>query len=564
MWSVLSDNSAVEHDSQAGNGNRKPEKWEVTPDGLPPKIAAPRADTFEQFLYEKKLWFPDSAPDLCVLSMKADLEPKYRVYNVISGKELYRIVRNPGWNGPFVMSADGRYVAGMESGHSKTRLLVHERNGRTVKIAIGRIKDSLIQFLPGNRLLTACNSIFKSDAPDEKQIRTDGPATVTIWDLTSGNEIRRFNTPNSHFSAAAVSVGGRNLAMIANGQLLVYDISTGARAGVVNFSAGAGFARLESQKLRFSRDGSKLAGYFTQDRDDETDPLDYVLCWDVKTGKQLSNSRVQVGAYRNAVKVEGYARRKRPQWTQNDRAVILGSSIIDVASGREIWSPTAVTNSRNRKEFRLLRFCDDHSILVKHGNHLKRLDVPIGRALESQLALENNAPAHVRPGGKVSIVLNIGEIRYGRKEATEKLLRDTMARRLQALGIQVAQGQPTVLEVHYTESKGEILGVYRLNPDRFGLPSAEDFTGRTVEATKAVLKFAWLIDDHFEPVWSDASIIDPQFLFLRRDSGNRAAHEKMLENVQKKLAKLSLPYFIARQPNLSPLPLRSPLNNPAR
>lgn len=565
LW-VLFDGSTAGKDMDPSDITAiKPKAWNVRAESIPQRRPLPRGEEFSLAnLRKSRVWSPTVAPELCVVTMNPREQPDVVVYNVISGTKLFDLDESLGWSHTIQISSDARYIVGATSEGKRGRLTVRDRNGRITTIDAGRFMKALVRFLPRNRLLIAANEVVKRDTPVGTQLEPDGPGKVRLWDLETGRLLRSFPTPNSEFNKADVSPGGGYLATVIAQQLTVYDLATGETVGITDLPAGETAGSLELRNLRFSHDGSKLAGYFTESPDGRFDTSNRILCWNFKTGNGMSNVEFDIDVARDAVDLDTFASSRRIEWTEHDEAVVLNSAVIDVKSGRIVWTPFQIKDYRNTKSYKFLRFCDNHSILIRYDEELRRLEIPIDRALKSLAALHANSPAYVKPGQTVSLALRVGEIRYGRKEATEQLLRKALTERLSRLGFKVSGGQPTVFEIDYSEAPGRLLSVIRQDLLKFNISLTPRANEQTIQGTRAVLRFAWTVQGRVDPVWSNTEIVEPNFLFQLSELSNRGAREGSLRKVVEKLLQLPVPYFIAKRPELVPLPVRKRLDKPPR
>jgi len=145
-------------------------------------------------------------------------------------------------------------------------------------------------------------------APDGRTLLTIGKKQVTLWDVTTRKEVRRFESPQGDFGifALAFSPNGKVLASgCRNGPVRLWEVATGKQRLALPDSRADG-------ALAFSPNGAALAGVTPNG-----DTIDF---WDARTGQARSPLRGhQGGAYSVAFAADG----RRLASASQDTTVLL-------------------------------------------------------------------------------------------------------------------------------------------------------------------------------------------------------------------------------------------------
>ncbi|MGD2207204.1 MAG: WD40 repeat domain-containing protein, partial [Anaerolineae bacterium] len=217
----------------AGGSHGKVRIWEVTggPAASWPEVAAFGAPSGHLVF----------SPDGRLLATSSYEETK--LWDVATWQELRRI----DGIGTTCFSPDGRWLAATtaESGTDKTVLwdVQSGERGRSFDGSVGA-------FLPGEMLLTT--------------YRQSG---VTVWDITSGEEVRFYARMGRYFSPDGQLSASRGQ----NGQAILFDMETGEEVHVL------GKPGTDVLRLAFSPDGALLASTRRM--------WQTVTLWDVSTGQ---------------------------------------------------------------------------------------------------------------------------------------------------------------------------------------------------------------------------------------------------------------------------------------
>jgi len=193
---------------------------------------------------------------------------------------------------------------------------------------------------------------------------------------------------------------------------------------------------------------------------------------------------------------------------------------------------------------------NDRMLITTGPDKAKRLEVVVvpWSKIDAALKLvdDPSTKAFVRPGGSVSLKIDVDKVIHGDPEATRDELARILAARLQADGISVAKGMPTVFHARYTEAKGETLHEMKSQPGGYPNPFGGTPTGRTVQATKGACILMWEVVGKKAPLWTSKVDYNPTSMRIQGNELNDAkAREQSFQQMTYTLAGEAIPFFIS-------------------
>jgi len=368
---------------------------------------------------------------------------------------------------------------------------------------------------------------------------------VSAWDVETGKLVSEMLAPPSFAKeGVAISPGGRYLALISNEpHLVVFDLTNGRKVGELPIPNPG-----HPEGLTFSPDGTELAGVFAPGTDTK------VLVWDVAKGEVVVDHTIK-----GMVKLNTPGGQNTPghtvEWLPDGSAWLLyGHTLVDRANGRIVWTFRPAEGDFSPGPRVLL---DADRMLATVGppdaRRLQVIPLPWAKIDAALKAIEAKAPAHVRAGEAVSLKVEVGKVRFGTPEGTRAEILKALTERLEAEGIEVAEGRPTVLHARYTEAAGETLQVVRSNGPLPGFGGGTP-TGQTVQATKAACDLTWEVAGGKKTLWADHMDFDPRNLMVRGEASDAKAREAVFGMIRGGLTGRLLPYFIPKDAALATLP----------
>jgi WD40 repeat protein len=378
---------------------------------------------------------------------------------------------------------------------------------------------------------------------------------ISVWDIQTGKLAREIlGPPSFRREAATISPGGRYLALVSNdSSLIVYDLTTGTKAGELLIPK-TDAVYLSPEGLSFSPDGTEIAGLFTGGTESKLLVWDLVKCEIVVDHTLVGNPKLNIPG---AQSYKGRA----VDWLPDGSAWLLfGHSLVDRAGGRIVWNFQSQPGDFSPDPRMLID--EDHMIITTGPRTARRIEIATlpWKTIDGALkAIEANTPAHVKPGQAVSLVVDVGNLRFGTPAQTREGIIKSLTERLKLEGIPVADGQATVLHIRYGEAAGEVLREYRSNGPMMGFGGTP--TGRTVQATKALCSVAWELTGQKKPLWASQLDFDPSSLSIRGDASDAKAREAAFGVLQIRLAGVQFPYFIPKANTVASLPGTSVLGS---
>lgn len=295
----------------------------------------------------------------------------------------------------------------------------------------------------------------------------------------------------------------------------------------------------------------------------------HVLSWTV-ANKELVVEHLIVGDVKHTAK--GAFSYKGPgfEWLPDGSACLLyGHAIIDRGTGRLVWLIRPADEDIYPAQRRVL---DNDHVAVALGpfNGAKKislLKLPWARIDAALKRLASNVEAHVRPGSSISLHVEVGPVRQGTPDRAKADLIAALTERLEADGIKVADAQPTILSVKYSEREGATLHEMKSQggPGGFpGLPGSNAVaTGRTIQGTRAICDVTFKVAGRVQ--WSNQFDMDPHTVIVRDEASDAAARSATFRMVKSALTQQPIPYFVPKDTELATLPgtTQLPTSTPA-
>ena len=442
------------------------------------------------------------------------------------------------------LSPDGEYMLDVADGLSKDTQGVQVWSFKTGGL-VNRFNDSdhlafiyLLDFAGPGKIISTLSH---------------GSGRFDIWDIATGKKARSVAGDSVYtHETVAFSPGRRTLAVAnPNAHVLIYDLTTGRLAGDLAVTKRPDLPG-RTKSLRFSPDGTELCALVESGRDTR------LLVWTVAK-PEIVVDHTFVGDPKHMA--PGSFSYKGPdiEWLPDGSAWLLhGHVIVDRAGGRPVWM------LRTAKWFLdpgPRRMIDNDRVLVVTGpDKAKRLEVvtlPWPKIDASVKAMESpDVPAFVRPGGSVSLKVEVSRVQNSTTAAVREELTKVLTSRLMSDGIKVADGQSAVLHARYGEATGETLHEVQRQggPGPFAQMTP---TGRSVQATKGACWLTWEVMNGklTKAVWGGQVEYNPLSMTVRgNDLNNATVRAQMFEGLKYQLAGEPIPFFVPKDETQSILP----------
>lgn len=463
-----------------------------------------------------------------------------QVFDLRTKEAVGEIRGQQDFNDEVKLSPDGQYLlaefkGGPPSG-ARSVAIWSFRTGQIEKTIVASPTPAfigLLGFARGNLAVTS-RYIGKGDL-------------ISFWDVSTGKLAREIlGPPSFKKESVAFSPGGRYLALVSNDPLLlVADITDGTLAGQAVIPKGSALY-LQPVGLKFSPDGTELAGLFTAAPDTR------LMVWDVATGKVVVEHLIKGDPKLNVLGAGSYPGRP-VEWLPDGSAWLLyGHTLVDRVHGRPVWN---FRGGPGDFEVGYRVMADNErllSIVGKTGNHrLEIIPLPWAKIDASLKAIDAKAPAFVRPGQPVTLKVDVDAVRFGNAEEVRAALTKTLTERLAGDGIPVAPGQAAVLHATYGEGQGKTLNVVEGRGPMPGFGGTP--TGRTVQATKAECAIAWEVPG-LGALWAERIDFDPTNLMVQGEATDARARDAAFGALRHRLNGLPIPYFLPKGGQLTSLP----------
>lgn len=506
--------------------------WNVSPDPSPAAVTWPETMNLSipLPLPGRTVVYPATPSPFLTVGVGPGNGNNAAVWNVFEQRQTGKIIEAVESVGfMFAASPDGVYLA--------AQILPNQEapGVKLYRFDSGTYERAIVCDQPGFRI-----NAFEFADPTRLVTLTSGRngsrfvSHFRVWNVTSGDLIHELSVDRPVLrSAWALSPGGRYVAVHSPGSHIeFYDLGLGDVAGQAQFSRqGSNLF----QGMSFSPDGSQLAiamGSLNT----------RLLFLDLKTGKpidelEISGKTVASGAYHGTA----------IEWLGDRGWCLFGTNIVDRRARRVVWTLDVPLGDRltARRTLPGGWLCVSGS---RSKSHLAFLPIPWDRIDASLAAMNSDADAHLKPGDKISLEIQLGELRFGSTGETIGRLTKVFRERLEPDGIVLADDQPLILAVDYSESAGTTLSEDSRN--------GPNTTGRKVEATKTHLKMKVFSRGRDTPLWSHEFAHDPKIVTIigNAERNSASARDASFQQLLYALGSQPLPYFIPRDEMLSQLP----------
>lgn len=480
-----------------------------------------------------QLTYPATPSPFVVVGLNAAGGKGVQVWNLLTQKKAGQLTEpvEKVMGAEFALSPDGQYLAarGLVSGHSSTLRLWSFQTGRLAREL--PCDDPLInlqafEFLSAERLMT-----YTFGAGGGRFVYR-----LRVWDVATGQRLHELELTETYQRAKmAVSPGGRYLVALGSREtLLVWDLQAGTLAGKADVQTLLVHSPGAYQGMSFAPDGKLLAMVYA-------DTNSKVVFLDMASGTiadqfELAGKPPTASAYRG----------EAVEWLGDRGWCLFGGTVIDRTTRRVVWNlDLPITDRLTPRRTLPGGWIAATGPYAKH--EIRFLPIPWDKIEASLAAMQGADQPHLKPGLSVSLNIRIEKLRFGTPEDTSARLADLFRERFQGDGIGVADDQPVVLNVSYSESVGETLH------ERKGISGPP--TGRTVQATKVEVKMSLTTRAGNRSLWAQEFAYDPHLVtIINQQASDASARDAILRQLIYQLSATPIPYFVPQDKALSPLP----------
>ena len=568
ITSKQKEETAAQNNSTKPATPTKPEKAEQVWTSMvdPPVVTAewPESSRLKIDLknVEEKLIVPNCFSPFAGLLFKGRDPYQLEIWNLATEKKISQISISTPQNWivllpTFKLSADGKFLL----------LSVIERDSKVPRMiswetATGKIAAEWDVDLPNSTVSTY--AICGNQWAFAKFIRKEGTKYKSIfkrWDLKTGELLQEAEINSGEFMNGSyqISPGGNFLVSFFSSKMNFYDLKTLKMIYELNtegnFDPRAGHYSI--QGMDFSVDGKELGVLLTESNRTEV--------WTINLENCKPERRYQVdGELREQFSEPSYAGNNLILTPSGKSFLLFGALLVDRQSQRNVWLFQPVPHVIMRNPLYLTPhylFAGTDSaltdargrILMNRKPRLITVPLPEKEIMDSLAAYNSKTTAILGSGTKVSIDINVGNIKFGKADEVKEVLHEVLQQRLESDGLEVADDQPLVFKIEYQEQAGNKLQMTKRGAPAPGNPLGRTATGETLQSTAAEFKISWIDKSTKRTIWSKEVLVNPRFLILR-NATEQEAREKMFEGLQNRLMGELIPYFIPTEKGLSMLP----------
>lgn len=526
----------------AGGGtsnSSSPGRFPLEPDPVNISWAAPREMTLA---IGSELEYPPTGTPVVVVRDLVAGKYTFTSWNLATGQTLGQLKGFPIVTGERSLSPDGKTVAVLDGPRKNVQIWSFETGKmiQTIAAEQGTATVNDMICLSSSRVLTY--TLTQNGSSFEKQLK--------LYDAVTG-QLLKTRSPEGiiDLNSLAVSFGGK------------YFVSSEVNEGSTIYRTETleDVIRIPVPSLQFAMpSGAAFNAAGDQLSVAWTDTKTTVIV----TTKLIdgSVSEVSVPGHLNLSPITGDSYSGPGlEWLPDGTGWLLsGRTIIDANSKLRVWTiDTGGFNGTIRRQLLqggLMVYAGGVNLdtgAVKNVS-LKVVNWPKEDIDRSISAATSGGDAKLRRGAVVALKVEIGTLKYGPPEETQKKLEEAFQQRLAADGMASTGSPAAVLTVTYSEADGKEMFSQGRGLPGFPTPPTQPPSGTPIQSTVGLIKLALQISGEAQPVWSTDLLINPSVLLIRGNADAQAARDAMFEMAQRQITSAAIPYFV---PSDSALPL---------
>jgi len=475
--------------------------------------------------------YPATPSPFVALGLKITGGDDVQLWNLLTGEKTGQMQEAVKARSEYSLSPDGSQLA-VKSGDSK-----HYSKLEIWSFQTGKLVREIECDHPRKHLQT-----FQFVAPDRLFAYTSGSIgqgttyLLRVLDTMEGKRLAEIELDTNYTKDRfAVSPGGRYVAALAhNNELSVFDVIDGKLVGQVEVKQFLEDRTGAFRGMSYSPDGKQLGIVYSS-----TNSL--LLLFDMESGAPADQVEI-AGKPPTASAYRGTA----IEWLGVKGWCLFGGTVIERKTRRVVWNLELPIVDRLTSRRTL-----PGGWIAQGGPHARKtlrfVPIPWPQIEAGLAAIKGSSTAYLKPGGSVSLNFDIGQLRFGTKEDTATRLTEMYEKRFRVDDISIADDQPVVLKVGYSESEGETMY------ERKGIMGPK--TGRTVQATNAQVAMTLATRDGNQTFWAHEIAYDPRSVTVIGKEVNEASvRDSIFRQLIYKLSETPIPYFIPQDAGASQLP----------